>query len=254
MFKRQVSFHFPKSFLVIRLLPVVLVGWSLIGCGNTPTAVTSIPEAIPPSRVRVPACGPAEGKIMIGFEVQIPHNISDIIGFMPLLPTELPKPLTWSMVVLTGKSWTGRPAPFFHAAYGIWFAEPYTTYGLQTVVALDESEIALDPGMALSIASGNLIVTGHTPVVIMGTGSEATLYTLQSTPAQGSKPTTIAVLEWRQDGVFLRLSAVESGMYTLFPGGGGYMDRVVAWTGSSGALLQHLASSIELYTDCKQVG
>ena len=220
----------------------------LSACSTTAgMSVIGTPLANPPARVLVPPCGSAVGKIEIGFEVVIPRDIATIVGFTPFLPTQLPDPLTWSMAVIAGRIWTIGPAPLFHAAYGIWFPGPYTTYGLQTVVALDESTEAFAPSTDIAVANGSLTLARQASVVI--DGSTATLATLISSTQPGHTATQILALMWQEDGVFLRLSAVSSGAYELFAPAAGE-DTVVTWAGVSAPVIEQLAASVKRYSRC----
>ncbi len=216
------------------------------------SSVADTPVAVAPARVLVPPCGPAVGNIEIGFEVVIPRDIATIVGFTPLLPAHIPDPLTWSMAVIAGRTWTVGPAPFFHAAYGIWFLRPYTTYALHTVIALDESTGAFAPSTDIAVTNGSLTLAHQASVVIDGT--TATLDTLISSTQPGHAATQILALMWQEDGVFLRLSGVSSGAYELFAPAAGE-DTVVTWAGVSPPILEQLAASVKLYGGCgREVG
>ncbi len=221
----------------------------LSACSTTASVVSSVgtPVAMPPSRVLAPPCGPAVGNIEVGFEVVIPRDIAAIVGFTPLLPAQLPDPLTWSMVVIAGRSWIPGPTPLFHAAYGIWFLRPYNTYALHTVVALDESTEAIAPTTDIAVANGPLTLARQASLVI--NGATATLHTLTSATQPGHVATQILAITWQEDGVFLRLSAVSSGAYELFAPAAGE-DTVVAWPWVSAQILEQLAASVKLYSGC----
>ncbi|MGO8947772.1 MAG: hypothetical protein ACLQUY_08935 [Ktedonobacterales bacterium] len=218
-------------------------------CSATAGSLSAVgtPVAVPPSRVLSPSCGPAVGKIEVGFDTFIPRDIATIVGFTPLLPARLPNPLTWSMVVIAGRTWTLGPAPFFHAAYGIWFLRPYNTYALHTVLALDESTEVFAPDTDIALVNGSLSLARQSSLVIDGT--PATLDTLTSSPQPGHAATQILAITWREDGIFLRLSAVSTGSYALFAAAAGE-DTVVAWAPVSARVLEQLAASVKLYGGC----
>ena len=129
-----------------------------------------------------------------------------------------------------------------------------TTYALHTTVALDESASAFDPITNLMANGGTLRVADQKAVSVNGTPT--TLYTLETSALGGSTGTRtrIDALMWRAQGLTLRLTAVETGSYTLFPvGTNAYLDQVDAWAwsgGSDSTLLAQLAGHVTRYTGC----
>jgi hypothetical protein len=136
---------------ILGTLLVTLSSCVVHGAHSTPNAIgTLVPR--PPQRLVTPACGNALGAIALALDPTIPRDIRTIVGFMPVLPANIPTPLTWNIAVIAGKSWSSGPTPMFHAAYGIWVEKARSTYALHTTVALDEATSVFDPVTNLTTA------------------------------------------------------------------------------------------------------
>lgn len=236
----------------LALVLVVLLAALTAGCGFavTPSPSVIAPRVGPPERILVPSCGNDLGAgATIAFDPQIPHNLQAVLGFSPMLPTRLPTPLTWNIAVITGQRWSQGPTPFFHAGYGVWFTRPYHAYALHTVVALDETTAPLTPTSDITVSTPPLAIADHSTTDI--SGHPAAVYHLRSgTDGVGARMTALL---WNVDGVWLRLTAMQSGRYTLFPDQStqdAYMDDVMAWPEADDAALMLIARSVKRYTGC----
>jgi hypothetical protein len=245
-----------QTLVQVALLGTLIVTLSscvVHGVRSTPNAIgTLVPR--PPQRVVTPACGAALGAIALALDPTIPRDIRTIVGFMPVLPANIPTPLTWNVAVIAGKSWSAGPTPMFHAAYGIWVEKAKSTYALHTTVALDEASSTFDPVTNLTTDGGALGVTARAAASV--NGLFATLYTLQTSAPSASSGAQIRIdaLMWHFQGLTLRLTAVEMGKYLLFPSGANAnSDQVEAWAwpgGSSVELFRQLAQHVSRYSGC----
>jgi hypothetical protein len=237
----------------LAVLLVALSSCSFPGDHAAPSAIgTLLPR--PPERIATPACGAVLGPLTRGFDPTMPRNITTILGFAPLLPASVPAPLTWNIAVIADISSSAGPTPLFHAAYGIWIERAMSTYALHTTAALDEVASAFNPTTNLTANGGTLRVADQQ--VISVNGAPAILYTLETSALGGSTGTRtrIDALMWHAQGLTLRLTAVETGSYTLFPvGPNENSDQVDAWAwpgGSDSALLTQFAGHVTRYTGC----
>lgn len=238
---------------VLGALIVTLSSCVVHGAHSTPNAIgTLVPR--PPQRLVAPACGTALGAIALALDPTIPRDIRTIVGFVPVLPGDIPTPLTWNVAVIAGKSWSSGPTPMFHGAYGIWVERGKSTYALHTTVVLDESTSEFDPVTRLTTDGGVLRVTARAAASV--NDLPAMHYTLQTSAPSASSgaQTRVDALMWHSEGLTLRLTAVEIGRYLLFPSGANAnSDQVEAWAwpgGSNTDLLRQLAQHMSRYSGC----
>jgi len=180
----------------------------------------------------------------------MPHDAVSQLGFLPYVATWLPDAVTWytaqpypaapSSIHLL----PGQPRPLMRIGYGFWFARPYNAYALHGVIAFDETTQTLDPKTNISVPGQTLGITTEATVDI--NGHAAMLFELQG--SSGSSETRVIGVEWQAGTLWVRVTAVTSGRYSLLSNGEG--DDVVAWEGTSTDELLSVARSARIYAGC----
>ncbi len=237
------------------LLPLLLALLGVTACSpfpGPPGTLHATPLAAAfPARIVLPPCLAGDGlpDAAQGFTPDIPKNMGRLLGFELYVPTGLPADVTWNGAVFFTRAWRGGGVitPLFHAAYGVWVTRPYNAYGLEDVVALDETTSELSPTAHVAIGAQSPRLARQTPVSVAG--KPGVFFELQASPAY-VPPTQVIGLLWKDGAVTLRLTAVTVGSYAFAASDGVVFDQVQAWRAANEHALVDIASSIGRYAGC----
>jgi hypothetical protein len=224
-----------------------------------------IPPCLPVIAVPTP---PATGPAIVGptgyGSVVMRGDARSLVGFQPLLPTQLPANVTWNAMFVRTAMPSGIPrmpgdvTPLFHAGYRLVMPQLVQLHPAPpSVMFLDETTAAFAaPANLYSNVTGIHLIDQTSAQV---GGAAATLYHLAPpvAPAQAAPAVRLAVLQWRRGPVTLRLVAIEGPGYqlplTFAPSGSPQapaIDTLASWTDASDAVLLSIASSVAPYAGC----
>ncbi len=263
--RRTISRRRPPLVLVMLLLAVV-VGVTACGSGSASGAALSPSEQqlLLHGRVVVPPClvgnviatpppTEQEGVTLITLASQV----QQILGFQPILPSQLPPNVTWNLAYVEtappadDPAGVGVPGPWLHAAYRVVMPT------LQKFSPAPPSVLTLDETTSSHFAptslypQGSALQAGSQSSAHVGSAS-ATLYHYNA--PQGSQ---VVLLVWQSGKVNYRLAAVSGGSYQLAfsaalvtSASSAASDTIASWSGASDQALLSVAQSLQPYTGC----
>src|SRR5579859_5136826 len=269
-----------KEAAISALRAALLAGLAaLAGCAPLlPASPTPSPTTIPyacaftgPCGIVTPPCIPAvttpqglaQGTVTTALwysGVGVPRNTAAIVGFPPLLPTEVPRGAGWYKLQLLQHQSVPGAHPLLHAGYGFLPPRTFDPPDLFTgsIIGLDESIDPLQPLDFLAPPYGYQLVIEQQASTMVGS-LPAMIYHVSVSHANstGDAGEQLLLLFWRSGRVTLRLVAAAAGGVYVVTADPPHeeVDIITAWSGHAGepdtgprdAVLERMAASVQPY-------